>query len=417
MDMKTGRNDPCPCGSGKKYKRCHLLIDEQAKKSSKTDTGSSAGGTSPGSAGPGMRKSFGMSKDMLLPLARTAKMYHDDPGELERMCSALNLPDDTISGFKDFISSLWDLDKVKKMSTEEIVGKLRSMKIGFDEDTFKKQAQGYFSACKLAEDHYYPPGHRAFGMDDDFVWMAIIVLWERLMPERYNVEMIDDLMQDGYAATEVGDYRAGIGKWEKVWAMVKAVIPPDIKSVEGADEYIGLSMSQSIYNWCQDFEMELGNAAAEEETERKDGGRGRREEKRDGADMPASFHAMRIKYCHDFCTVFPQSDKRIMVNMYRAEAESYAAMGDVENADRLFRALTEEKLPGNAWGYISWGDIYCHPEWYPRVPVNYDRAEEIYRLGLARCSSERDDITGRLDELAKMKSGSAGTGGSISAAK
>jgi len=22
---KVGRNDPCPCGSGKKYKKCHLL--------------------------------------------------------------------------------------------------------------------------------------------------------------------------------------------------------------------------------------------------------------------------------------------------------------------------------------------------------------------------------------------------------
>jgi uncharacterized protein YecA (UPF0149 family) len=22
-DRKAGRNDPCPCGSGKKYKRCH----------------------------------------------------------------------------------------------------------------------------------------------------------------------------------------------------------------------------------------------------------------------------------------------------------------------------------------------------------------------------------------------------------
>lgn len=22
--MKVGRNDPCPCGSGKKFKRCHL---------------------------------------------------------------------------------------------------------------------------------------------------------------------------------------------------------------------------------------------------------------------------------------------------------------------------------------------------------------------------------------------------------
>jgi tetratricopeptide (TPR) repeat protein len=26
----TGRNDPCPCGSGKKYKKCHLPADEQA---------------------------------------------------------------------------------------------------------------------------------------------------------------------------------------------------------------------------------------------------------------------------------------------------------------------------------------------------------------------------------------------------
>jgi len=24
-DPKVGRNDPCPCGSGKKYKRCHAL--------------------------------------------------------------------------------------------------------------------------------------------------------------------------------------------------------------------------------------------------------------------------------------------------------------------------------------------------------------------------------------------------------
>jgi hypothetical protein len=26
--MKISRNDPCPCGSGKKYKRCHLAKDE-----------------------------------------------------------------------------------------------------------------------------------------------------------------------------------------------------------------------------------------------------------------------------------------------------------------------------------------------------------------------------------------------------
>jgi len=27
----TGRNDTCSCGSGKKYKKCHLLLDEAAQ--------------------------------------------------------------------------------------------------------------------------------------------------------------------------------------------------------------------------------------------------------------------------------------------------------------------------------------------------------------------------------------------------
>jgi tetratricopeptide (TPR) repeat protein len=31
---KTGRNDPCPCGSGKKYKRCCLAKDQAAEHAS-----------------------------------------------------------------------------------------------------------------------------------------------------------------------------------------------------------------------------------------------------------------------------------------------------------------------------------------------------------------------------------------------
>jgi len=29
MSKKVGRNDPCPCGSGKKYKNCHMLIEQE----------------------------------------------------------------------------------------------------------------------------------------------------------------------------------------------------------------------------------------------------------------------------------------------------------------------------------------------------------------------------------------------------
>jgi hypothetical protein len=30
MADKIGRNDPCPCGSGKKYKKCHMAVDQNA---------------------------------------------------------------------------------------------------------------------------------------------------------------------------------------------------------------------------------------------------------------------------------------------------------------------------------------------------------------------------------------------------
>jgi hypothetical protein len=32
--VKVGRNDPCPCGSGRKYKDCHLRVAEAASASS-----------------------------------------------------------------------------------------------------------------------------------------------------------------------------------------------------------------------------------------------------------------------------------------------------------------------------------------------------------------------------------------------
>src|SRR5438128_1530842 len=31
MNVKIGRNDPCWCGSGRKYKKCHLAADETAE--------------------------------------------------------------------------------------------------------------------------------------------------------------------------------------------------------------------------------------------------------------------------------------------------------------------------------------------------------------------------------------------------
>lgn len=31
-EPKVGRNDPCPCGSGKKYKNCHMKLESSPTK-------------------------------------------------------------------------------------------------------------------------------------------------------------------------------------------------------------------------------------------------------------------------------------------------------------------------------------------------------------------------------------------------
>lgn len=39
--MSIGRNDPCPCGSGQKYKKCHLAADSAPRDAARSDTRSS----------------------------------------------------------------------------------------------------------------------------------------------------------------------------------------------------------------------------------------------------------------------------------------------------------------------------------------------------------------------------------------
>ncbi len=92
--------------------------------------------------------------------------------------------------------------------------------------------------------------------------------------------------------------------------------------------------------------------------------------------------------------------------MYRAEAESYHLLGDAETADKLFKELVGE-FPDNIWGYVSWGDMHCFGRYNEKIPTDYDRAEEIYRMGLDRCDSDMDIdvIYERLEELDKMRAG------------
>ncbi len=62
MTATMGRNDPCHCGSGKKYKQCHLAADEAKARAEREKAQAAApapaaeGGTSTAPPGPPRHK-------------------------------------------------------------------------------------------------------------------------------------------------------------------------------------------------------------------------------------------------------------------------------------------------------------------------------------------------------------------------
>lgn len=147
MSKKIGRNDPCPCGSGKKYKHCCLGR-------SKVVTGNQT----PIKQTPIIQASPKSEKSdiSMLAIMRFEQKLQEKPEGLEQISKQFEEYSDLKDiSFKDFILESWNFNKLKKMGTSEIIEKLKSMNVDFEIERFKEQAQNYISAIQLAEDHYY----------------------------------------------------------------------------------------------------------------------------------------------------------------------------------------------------------------------------------------------------------------------
>jgi SEC-C motif len=60
VPSNLGRNEPCPCGSGKKYKQCHLAADEAKEREARAKASAeapapAAAGTEDAAPAPGAR--------------------------------------------------------------------------------------------------------------------------------------------------------------------------------------------------------------------------------------------------------------------------------------------------------------------------------------------------------------------------
>ncbi len=191
---------------------------------------------------------------------------------------------------------------------------------------------------------------------------------------------LDVLMRKGWNLVQANKTAKGCDAWLELWNKLKTRFKPEFRNVDEADSIF--SGSELIPNWCQDLEMELGNAG--------------------GVDP--LYHKKRIAYCNEFCAIFPESSDSILHGMKRAVAESYFALGDVGKGGKCFEELIE-RYPRNVWGYVGWGDMYLWPR-DKSVEPDFEKAGIIYKMGLKKNLESEDVLLERLDSLEKDRSGS-----------
>lgn len=318
----TGRNDPCPCGSGKKYKKCCL------------------------------------NSSASTVLTHNLQRLLQQPAERQDRRHFRN---------------------VEALSTEEIISRLKGFGVQFDDLQFQQDVRRFLSAEELSKDWFKRFTISTSGFDDDFIWLACVILWKRLAPDVTSADQIDDLIDKGYHYLEQPDKSSrtpeikASGVWLEAWELLKQRFLPQVQSVEELDRIYRGSVTLSY--WVSDLEAECYNA---------------------GRDEPERYHR-RIAFCREFCQLLPESRASFFLEMRRAEAETYYYVNRKEEGEAAFRSLVED-YPENVWGYIGWGDAY-HWSFDSNQEPNFDRAEQIYRMAFDHGLGNDDDLQERLKSL------------------
>lgn len=201
--IKIGRNDPCPCGSGKKYKKC--CIGKELK-----------------------------LKADLSPPAMEPRAKHRIPN---------------LSSYK----------KVNALTSEEIIEKLKELGISFEEEAFSQDVETFYAAGEITDKWLQQQSISINTQIIDFTHCAAWVLWERFAPvQNLPAEALSQLYTSGMDDSINRDPIAACDKWLKLWDGIKYRVNPARKNLKYLDKHYEYVFS--IRNFVQDVEFELNKA-------------------------------------------------------------------------------------------------------------------------------------------------------------
>jgi tetratricopeptide (TPR) repeat protein len=263
------------------------------------------------------------------------------------------------------------------MATDRIVGELAAAGVDIDVTAFGELARSHISAWALSQ-----TWRTSAFADPEFVGLAACELWRRCVPERPSLEMLDELMQEGYDALERGDAPGACQTWIRMWDALLAVLPPEVGLVDQADAlFPGLNTPG---NHLGDMQVELHNAAL------------------DNADIARQSADLYARLAERFAAC-PQA------NLLRRDlAEFLNTAGEQRKAEAILQQLIAED-PDDAAAYAVLADLLSRQ----RAGAEYrdvKRAIELLERALDRPVRNADawDLLPRLEDL-RRKARSAAT--------
>ena len=361
---KAGRNAPCPCGSGKKYKKCCLQKDQERSPSMST--------TAPPSAG----RSPETAANVLSQLSPyvVAKIFEssDEFARLKRRNPTK-------------ASLFWTPGRVASLETEEILARLRELGIDPSREVYLELARNRTCAWDLSGLWRQKIGTRLPRHEKDFLGVAACELWKRYCPERPSVEMLDDWMQEGYSLVMDGQGAQACDRWSTVWKIIHSRFGSQMRTCDPAA--VVFDGTQGLYNWVQDFALELHNAALHD----------------------VRYAEMGIGLCQAVLAQFPDEDELFHVNFRADLGEFYYLADRAKEGERVLLGLIRN-YPDHAAGYARFAEILAYGARRDDVPPDPPRAQALLESALARpVSNAADyDLQKRLDELRNPRKDAAG---------
>lgn len=364
MGKKVGRNEPCPCGSGKKYKRC--CLDKQAQAPARTESARPSGYAA--------RERWNIGRSLYsLGAAEVIAAGDELPGGPVHPWVRARIRDWFASqpGRGDGLPRP-TLSDVRAMTTEALFALLRAEGIRSSEEPFlvATEALPHRSAWALATDLAAAAG--ATPRSEEAVGLVVCELWRRLRPEHPSLEMLDELMQAGYDALAANDPGTAARLWLKLTGNLFEALGDEVTSIEEADAvFSGLN---TLGNWLWDAEDAIHNGSLDDPDLAREG----------------------IAWCKALVERFPETERSR--SLRRQEGELHVSLGEPEHAEAIALALRNDD-PDDALGYVALADIYDSR----RAGRLHDpkRALEVLEEALARPvrNPEDYDIEGRVAYL------------------